>query len=98
MTVLRWYLAGTLVSIASPTLASTRAEVTDSVDAEYCTTTHKTDESGCKADKAHTCVWCMAKAVPSMCYDENIAKQLPRSVFKCEFSSFEYTRVQEETV
>ena len=33
-----------------------------------------------------------------MCYDENIAKQLPRSVFKCEFSFVEYTRVQEETV
>lgn len=53
-------------------------------DPTYCTLQHKGDRSGCLDDKAHDCVWCVAKAVPSACYNSEIAKGLPHSVFKCE--------------
>lgn len=52
----------------------------------FCTETHQKDEGACKADKEHGCVWCIARAVPSMCYDLETAEELPHSVFKCQFS------------
>jgi hypothetical protein len=57
------------------------------LDPDYCTSHHKGDESGCVADHEHNCVWCTAKAVKSACYDAEIAKQLPPSIFKCSDSS-----------
>jgi len=53
------------------------------IDPDYCTSQHKGDEAGCLADHAHNCVWCTAKAVKPACYDAEIAKQLPPSIFKC---------------
>jgi len=65
---------------------------------EYCTATHSTDESGCKTDKAHNCVWCIAKAVKSMCYDHDVAQQLPHSVFKCDLPSLFVDFTEVETI
>lgn len=52
---------------------------------DFCTAKHGKNEAECKADKAHHCVWCISRAVASMCFDEQSAKQLPPSVFKCEY-------------
>ena len=51
---------------------------------DFCSANHA-DEAGCKGDSGHHCVWCISRAVPSKCYDEETAKELPHSVFKCEF-------------
>ena len=64
---------------------------------EFCTQTHHKDEAACKADRDHGCVWCIARAVPSMCYDLDVAKQLPHSVFKCDFPGAEPTLTDFET-
>ena len=65
-------------------------------DADYCSATHKVDESGCKKDGDHHCVWCVSRAVPSSCYDEETARKLPHSVFRCEFQYDEQGSVVEQ--
>ena len=52
-------------------------------DPDYCTSHHKGDQAGCLADHEHSCVWCTAKAVKSACYNAEVAKQLPHSIFNC---------------
>jgi len=64
---------------------------------DYCTTAHGKSESGCKEDKAHHCVWCVSRAVPGMCYDDESAHQLPPSVFKCDFVTTESEAEELET-
>lgn len=51
---------------------------------DFCTKTHQKDEAGCRSDKSHHCVWCISRAVASMCYDEATAAELPPAVFKCD--------------
>jgi len=43
-------------------------------------------EPECKAatDPVGKCLWCLAKAVPSVCVDPEQAKQLPEGVFVCQ--------------
>ncbi len=60
-------------------------DVTDPGDQEFCISKHL-DKSSCVADHEHNCVWCKAKAVQSACYDADMAKRLPHSVFTCESS------------
>lgn len=60
-------------------------ESTSVADQVYCSTEHL-DKASCVADQAHNCTWCVAKAVPSACYDADFAKRLPHSVFTCETS------------
>ena len=55
-----------------------------SVDPTVCTSQHKGDREGCLADRENDCVWCVPKAVPSACYNSEVAADLPGSVFKCE--------------
>ena len=57
----------------------------DAADSSNCSDLHGSDEEGCKKDASHHCVWCVSRAVHSKCYEEETAKQLPHSVFKCEF-------------
>ena len=65
--------------------------------ADYCTTAHGKSQAECKGDKAHHCVWCISRAVPGMCYDEESAHQLPPSVFKCDFTTDDSDPEQLET-
>ncbi|KAF0692522.1 Aste57867_16406 [Aphanomyces stellatus] len=39
------------------------------------------------AEGGHPCYWCKSAAVPSMCYNETEATQLPPAVFSCEKES-----------
>ena len=74
-----------ICSLAS--VVDTAENVVSNPDPDYCTSHHKGDEPGCLADHEHNCVWCTAKAVKSACYDTEVAKQLPPSIFKCSNSS-----------
>ena len=58
-------------------------------DPDFCTSHHKGDQAGCLADHEHNCVWCIAKAVKPACYNAEVAKQLPHSVFNCSQPSEE---------
>lgn len=80
-----------VIFLSSVPLIRLGSDISEPDGKEYCTATHHSDESGCKADKANDCVWCLARAVPSMCYDLEVAKQLPHSVFKCDFPSTDIT-------
>ena len=53
---------------------------------DFCTAEHGKNEGACKGDKDHHCVWCISRAVPGMCYDDSSARNLPPSVFKCDFT------------
>ena len=68
----------------------------DPVDPDFCTSQHKGDEAGCKADHERDCVWCVSKAVKPACYNAEIAKELPHSVFKCEDSNENLTDLEVE--
>ena len=59
------------------------------VDPDYCTANHKGDQNGCLADHEHNCVWCISKAVKPACYNAEVAKQLPHSVFNCSTPSLD---------
>ena len=72
-----------IVLVSCMTLIRPAVEAEVPVDPDYCTDHHKGDEAGCLADHAHDCVWCTAKAVKPACYNAEIAKQLPHSIFKC---------------
>lgn len=69
--------------LSSVQFVSLSAEEVGLQDQEFCSTQHK-DESSCMKDREHNCVWCVAKAVPSGCYDADLAKRLPHSVFTCD--------------
>lgn len=53
----------------------------------YCTMTHNVDESGCREDQDHECVWCTSRAFPAMCFDKSTASRLPPSFFQCDFEN-----------
>lgn len=59
-------------------------------DVDYCNGKHGKNQSECKADKEHHCVWCVSRAVAAQCFDENSAHMLPPSVFKCEFEAEDF--------
>lgn len=65
---------------------------------DFCTAKHGKHEAECKADKEHHCVWCVSRAVSPMCFDEESAKQLPPSVFKCDFNTLVTEESHLETV
>jgi len=58
-------------------------------DPDFCTAHHKGDQAGCLADHEHNCVWCIAKAVKPACYNADVAKQLPHSIFNCSEPSLQ---------
>ena len=70
--------------------------VADPVDPDFCTSQHKADEAGCKADHDHDCVWCVSRAVKPACYNAEVAKQLPHSVFTCEAGAEKVTELEVE--
>ena len=75
-------IAGVII-LSSTQLVVFDPELTDP-SSDFCTRTHEKDESSCRADTAHHCVWCISRAVAPMCYDEATAAQLPPAVFKCD--------------
>ena len=74
---------GGLIAISSIRFVSIPPQYMLPDDPDFCTANHKGDESGCLADHDHNCVWCIAKAVNPACYNAEVAKQLPHSIFNC---------------
>jgi hypothetical protein len=82
-------IAAVIILSSVPLIRYEELHGKDSVgfEADFCTAKHEKQESECKADREHHCVWCISRAVPGMCYDEESAHKLPPSVFKCEFGA-----------
>ena len=56
-----------------------------------CSSSYETNDNA-------TCVWCLAKAVPSVCVSDIQAKRLPPGVFVCDSNQTTIEQESEMTV
>lgn len=78
---------GGLITFSTFAIVEVFPDVSVPDDPDFCTANHKGDQDGCLADHEHNCVWCIAKAVKPACYNAEVAKQLPHSIFNCSSPS-----------